>query len=83
MGMPIVSYISETNTLKDILIDQLFRSQPLRSRLRARECKKCELWINQQCQGYCLRYKCKPEDYRKGGILNGREWKKAYWALRA
>ena len=78
MGLPVVSYINDINTLKDIHIDQLFRSQPLRSRMRSPACGICAWWKSKQCQGYCLQYKCRAGDFRPGGILNGLEWKKEY-----
>lgn len=78
MGLPIVSYITEQNTVRDILAEQLYRSQPLRIRPRAASCSQCQWWSSGRCQGYCLQYKCRPHDFRGASHLNGRQWKTRY-----
>lgn len=78
MGMPIVSRITPTNTARDILLEQLRRSEPIRSRPRSRACLSCEWREKGYCQGYCLQYKYDLNDKGDRVLLNGLDWYEAY-----
>jgi len=74
MGMPIVSRITENNTLSQIILEQALIAEYFRRRPRSKGCLKCEWWQSKICQGYCLQYKYdkdNPQDYK---LLSGLKW---------
>ena len=74
MGMPIVSWITEHNTLSQIWLEQMIISEHFRCRPRSKTCLKCEWWQNKICQGYCLQYKYDKDDPEDRKLLAGLGW---------
>ena len=74
MGMPIVSWITDTNTVQDILVEQMQKSECFRMRPRSEACAECEWWRNRLCQGYCLQYKYDMDNPADRELLNGFDW---------
>lgn len=74
MGMPIVSRITQNNTLSQILLEQTIISEHFRKRPRSKACLKCEWWQKKICQGYCLQYKYDKDNPQDRKLLAGLEW---------
>ncbi len=74
MGMPIVSRITEENTLSQILLEQMIISEHFRRRPRTQACLRCEWWQAKICQGYCLQYKYDKDSPEDRKLLAGLEW---------
>jgi len=74
MGMPIVSWITEANTLSQIYLEQKLISEHFRKRPRSEACLTCEWWQNKICQGYCLQYKYDKNNPEDRELLTGLEW---------
>jgi hypothetical protein len=74
MGMPIISWITEENTLSQILLEQMIISEHFRRRPRTEACLKCEWWQAKICQGYCLQYKYDKDNPQDRKLLAGLKW---------
>jgi len=74
MGIPIMGRITEKNTLREIYLDQVTLSEHFRKRVRAKECLRCEWWLEGLCQGYCLQDKYDVHDIKDKELLVGLAW---------